>query len=138
MIIVYLLLAIIPGVLIGWFIYHKDPNKESKGLLIKLFLGGVASCFLTLAITLGLQAIVPGLIPDTDSLDSNLIVLFFKVLIGIALIEEFSKWFFTWLFGYRHHEFDETFDAIVYCAFAALGFATFENVLYVIKKQNIK
>jgi len=136
MIIINILLAFLPGVLIGWFIYHKDTNKESKGLLVKLFLGGVASCFLTLAITTAVQEIIPGIIPDTESLNSNLFILFFQVLIGIALIEEFSKWFFAYVFGYRHREFDETFDAIVYCSFVALGFATFENVLYVILDEN--
>ncbi len=136
MIIINILLALLPGVLIGWFIYHKDSNKESKGLLIKLFLGGVASCFFTLAITTLVQGIFPSIVPDTEEPTTNLFLLFFQVLIGIALIEEFSKWFFTYIFGYRHREFDETFDAIVYCSFVALGFATFENVLYVIINDN--
>ena len=131
MVIVNLILAIIPGILIGWFIQHKDKNKESKGLLIKLFLGGVASCFLTLLISGGVKLIIPNAIPGVGVKNTNIVILFFQVLCGIALIEEFCKWFFSYIIGYRHHEFDETFDAIVYCTFVSLGFAVFENVLYV-------
>ncbi len=40
------------------------------------------------------------------------------------------------LFVYRHREFDEPLDGIIYAAAAALGFASFENVLYVIDFQH--
>ena len=130
------LLAILPGILIGWFIYSKDKNKESKGLLIKLFLGGVGSCFLTLIITFAIQSIFPSIVPLNGYESSNLFVLLIQVLLGVALIEEFSKWFLTYQIGFKHKEFDETFDAVVYCSFVALGFATFENVLYVFLLDN--
>ena len=132
MIIVNLILALLPSVLIGMYLYKKDHNKESKGILIKLFLGGVGSCFLTLAITFGIGAIFPGLIPSSETASStNIFVLFFQVLLGVALIEEFSKWFFAYFIGYKSREFDEIYDILLYCGFVALGFATFENVLYV-------
>ena len=132
MVAVYMALAILPAILIGWFIYAKDKNKESTGLLVKLFIGGVASCFLTFLLTALIERILPGIVPDTVNPTSNVILLFFQVMIGIALIEEFSKWFAVYVFGYKSKEFDEIYDAIVYCAFVSLGFATFENVLYVL------
>ena len=136
MIIINLLLALIPSVLIGMYLYKKDRNKESKGILIKLFLGGVGSCFLTLGITYGIEAIFPNLIPSTQtSASTNIVVLFFQVLIGVALIEEFSKWFFAYFIGYKSREFDEIYDILLYCGFVALGFATFENVLYVFASE---
>lgn len=136
MIIVNLILAIIPSILIGLYLYKKDHNKESKGILIKLFFGGIGSCFLTLAITYGIGAVFPGLIPSSQtSATTNIIVLFFQVMLGVALIEEFSKWFFAYFIGYKSREFDEIYDILLYCGFVALGFATFENVLYVFTSE---
>ena len=34
-------------------------------------------------------------------------------------------------FAWNHPAFDYRFDAVVYCVFAALGFAALENILYV-------
>ncbi len=136
-IIVYLALAIIPSVLIGMYLYKKDRNKESKGILIKLFLGGVASCFLTLLITILVQVIIPGLIPSSEeAANTNIFWLFIQVMLGVALIEEFSKWFFAYFIGYKNKEFDEMYDMLLYCGFVALGFATFENILYVFTAEN--
>ncbi len=137
MTLVYLLLAIIPSGLIGWYLYKKDFNKEPKGLLIGLFFGGVGSCFLTFILSAVLNSIVPGLIPTIDgSVNYNLIELFIKVMLGVALVEEFSKWFFAYVIGYKSKEFDEVYDILLYCGFVALGFATFENILYVFVSDN--
>ena len=46
-----IILAVIPVALLLFYIYKKDFKKESKGLLIKLFLAGIASCIVTLIIT---------------------------------------------------------------------------------------
>ena len=136
MIIVNLILALLPSVLIGMYLYKKDHNKESKGILIKLFFGGIGSCFLTLAITYAIQAVFPGLIPSSQTeASTNIVVLFFQVMLGVALIEEFSKWFFAYFIGYKSREFDEIYDVLLYCGFVALGFATFENVLYVFTSE---
>ena len=137
MIIFYLLLALVPSVLIGWYLYKKDVHKESKGLLVKLFIGGIGSAFLTFVLTILANSVVPGIVPTIDgSVNYNIIGLFIRVMLGIALIEEFSKWFFSYYIGYRSKEFDETYDIILYCGFVALGFATFENVLYVFTSDN--
>ena len=137
MVIIYVLLAIIPSVLIGLYLYKKDKNKESKGILIKCFFGGIASCFLTLLISIVIENIIPGFLPSTENVQSkNIIELFFQVMIGVALIEEFSKWFFAYFLGYKNKEFDEIYDMLLYCGFVALGFATFENILYVFTSDN--
>lgn len=137
MTIVYLLLAIIPSVLIGYYLYKKDLNKEPKSLLIKLFFGGVGAAFLTFFLSSVCNKIVPGLVPTLDgTVEYNIIELFIKVLLGVALIEEFSKWFFAYYIGYKSKEFDEVYDIILYCGFVALGFATFENILYVLFSDN--
>ena len=63
---------------------------------------------------------------------SNLVELFFGVFIGIALVEEFSKWIFVRLITWKNKAFTHIYDAVVYAVFVSLGFATLENILYVI------
>lgn len=118
-----------PVILLGLFIYVKDKNKEPIKLLIKLFLAGIASCFLVLLISLNLLSYFPIFSADPETL--NLLELVIQIFIGVALIEEVSKWLLTYIISYNHKEFEEIYDMIVYCAFVALGFAFFENVLYV-------
>lgn len=119
------LVAVFPIVLIGLYIYKKDKQKESSSLLFKLFLGGIASCFP--AVTIGL--LFDGFLPNTNQM--NFFQLFFYVFFVIALTEEISKWFFLYRISYNHNEFDSLYDMIVYASFIALGFACFENILYV-------
>ena len=137
MVLIYLLLALVPSVLIGWYLYKKDANKEPKSLLIKLFLGGIGSAFLTFVLSSIANSYIPGIVPTLDgSVEYNIVGLFIRVMIGVALIEEFSKWFFSYYLGYKSPEFDEVYDIILYCGFVALGFATFENILYVFTSDN--
>jgi RsiW-degrading membrane proteinase PrsW (M82 family) len=51
--------------------------------------------------------------------------------LSAAVPEEFFKWLIVVLYCARHKEFDEPMDGLVYGAVASLGFATFENVVYV-------
>ena len=128
-ILILFIISALPVVLLSIYIYKKDRNKEPLKLLIKLFLGGILSCFLVLFLSGILGAIFPILSAETS--DLNLFELIIRVVIGIALIEEFSKWFFVYFFSYNNKEFDEIYDMIIYSVFVALGFAFFENILYV-------
>ena len=121
--------SVLPVFLIGMFVYKKDRQKEPTKLLIKLFLGGIGSCFLVLIVSLFLDLIFP--IFSADENDLNLVELFIQVFIGVALIEEFCKWIIAYKISYNDKDFDEFYDAILYCVFVALGFACFENLLYV-------
>ena len=125
-------LAIIPVVLICRYIYAKDKRKEPKGLLLKLFVFGFLSAFLTLFITKILVTIIPFFGLETKELNNNYILLIIYVFIGVALIEEFSKFILTYWGSYYSDNFDELYDGIVYCVYVSLGFACLENVLYVL------
>ena len=48
------------------------------------------------------------------------------------LVEEGMKLLMVYLFGYKNQEFDETYDIIVYSVFVSLGFAAFENIIYIL------
>ncbi len=125
MALVLLALALAPGLAIVLFIYWKDTHeKEPVGLLMRSFLFGVLSVFVTLAISLLLGLFFE---IDEQSLSEQAVHAFLIV----ALVEEFSKFIFVRGVLYRNPNFNEPFDGIVYAVMVSMGFATFENVLYV-------
>ena len=128
-----LFLSVLPSIALGVMIYKKDiVEKESPGLLFKLFLGGaIGSVILTLLLSTVLEPIIPDLEDSNNSFIYLAITTFFKV----ALVEEFSKWIFLKKITWKNKEFNYIYDAIVYAVFVALGFATIENILYVLGSE---
>lgn len=131
MILLLLFLSIAPVAFFGYQIYKRDFDKEPTTLLVKLFFSGVGSTIVTLIITAIISSIIPFFGYDSEKL--NIIQLIPYVFIGVALVEEFSKWIFVYLLEYNDKEFNHLYDGIVYAAFVALGFACFENILYVMQ-----
>ena len=121
--------SVLPVILIGLYIYKKDKQKEPTKLLISLFIGGIGSCFITFILSGILGFIFPSLNIENET--TNLINLLLQVFIGVALVEEFSKWIILYRVSYKNSAFDELYDALLYGMFVALGFACFENLLYV-------
>lgn len=119
------ILSILPVFLIGWYIYKKDKDKENSQLLVKLFFMGVFSCIPAALIGL----IFSRFLPEIEYM--NFYQLLFYSFIVVALVEETCKWFFVYKIAYNHDEFDTIYDMIVYASFTALGFACFENIIYV-------
>lgn len=110
-----LLLAVAPGAFWLWYFWHRDRlEPEPRGLVLRVFFLGMASA-LPLAL---LEAPVPK--P-------------WDMIIAAPIIEEVGKFLVVFLFVYRNREFDEPMDGIVYGVAAALGFATIENILYVMQ-----
>ena len=64
----------------------------------------------------------------------SLFELVIHVFIGVALVEESCKWIMLYLISYNDKSFDELYDALLFAMFVALGFACFENLLYVFQK----
>ena len=113
-----LILAILPPLLIAYYIYQKDKyDKEPKSLIIKSFL-------------FGCLGIIPAIFLEllAEGMFTNL---FLYVFIGIALVEEGVKYFFLKKYLFNKPEFNEPMDGIVYAAMISLGFATVENIFYV-------
>lgn len=121
--------AVLPVLIICFFVYYRDPNKEPLSLLLKLFFLGFVSALPVLAVELALDKIFP--IDPTKI--NGFFSLFINVFIGIGLVEEFFKWLVVKFFGYNTKEFDELYDIIVYSVFSSLGFACIENILYVVQ-----
>jgi protease PrsW len=117
-------LAIAPGIAIALFIFFRDKyEKEPFRLLRACFLFGMLSI---------IPAIIFELIAQLAGLDNmhGIALTFIYALIGVGLVEEFSKFFFLRIYAYPKKEFNEPFDGIVYSVMIAMGFATLENIGY--------
>ena len=55
---------------------------------------------------------------------------FIRDVVFTSGLEEFFKWLILLLAIYRHVEFEDAYDGILYGASVSLGFATVENILY--------
>ncbi len=126
-----LFIAVLPVIILGKYIYNKDTvEKEPIPLLLLLFLGGILSTLLTVLMSYTLFTYVPFF--KIAKFKLNFIECFISVFFGIGMIEEMSKWIFTFVIAWNNKEFNHIYDAIVYCVFVSLGFACFENILYVL------
>ena len=124
-------IAVIPSIILGFFVYKKDIlEKEPIGLILKLFLLGAFSILPAAT----LENIIMNLIPATSNDILNYLILSF---ICIALVEEGLKALFAYKTAWRNKNFNHIYDGIVYCVFTSLGFATLENILYVFEYGNI-
>jgi RsiW-degrading membrane proteinase PrsW (M82 family) len=119
-------IACAPGVCIALYVYLKDKHeREPFGLLARAFFFGMLSTLLTLAISVPINWLIP---IDENNLTSQAVHAF----VIVALVEELSKFVFVRGVFYPNANFNEPFDGIVYSVMVSMGFATFENVLYVI------
>lgn len=126
-----ILAALAPVAWLLWTIYRKDSvQPEPTKWLVKAFLYGVGSLFLSFAISMP-TSIVLGLSVDNQTYESLLEALADAFLLA-AIPEETAKLFMLWLLLRKNPFFDERFDGIVYAVCVGLGFAALENVCYLI------
>ncbi|MBQ5776376.1 MAG: PrsW family intramembrane metalloprotease [Bacteroidaceae bacterium] len=118
------LLAIVPAVLLIFFIVGKDKKQpEPPGQLVKAFFYGVLSVFVTFAF----HKVIDLFIYVGDATVGDMIN---RAFWEAAIPEEMSKLLMLWLLLRKNKYFDEHFDGIVYAVMIGLGFATVENLLY--------
>lgn len=123
--------ALAPVAWLLWTIYRKDSvQPEPTKWLVKAFLYGVGSLFLSFAISMP-TSIVLGLSVDNQTYESLLEALADAFLLA-AIPEEIAKLFMLWLLLRKNPFFDEHLDGIVYAVCVGLGFAALENVCYLI------
>ena len=119
-------LAIIPGLLLIAYVYKKDRvEKEPPMLILKLVLFGIISC-----IAAGyLEQLESQFLPvyPKGSLQYALQTSFCMA----ALVEETVKFLAMRLASWNNRAFNYRFDGVVYGLTAAVGFAIYENVMYV-------
>jgi protease PrsW len=118
-------IALAPGAAIMLYIYLKDKHeREPLSLLLISFLYGVLSTLVTLTVSLPVNFV---LVLEKGDLVHE----FFDAFLKVALVEEFSKFMFVRFVLFRNKNFNEPFDGIVYAVMVSMGFATFENIIYV-------
>lgn len=110
-----------PGLALLSYFYLKDQNgSEPISTVFKAFLTG---SFLVLPLMF-----IQYVVEVEQLINSDIINSFFL----IGFMEEFFKWFILIYTIYHHVAFDEPYDGIVYGTAVSLGFATAENVLYLV------
>jgi RsiW-degrading membrane proteinase PrsW (M82 family) len=122
-----------------WVVYRTDTYEpEPAQKILKTFLLGGASIVPAFVIerlcSLGypfLEAIERAGQSSTDQ-GLSLLPVALGCFVVIGPTEELVKFAAVRLFIYRDPEFDEPLDGIIYASAAALGFASLENVFYVI------
>ena len=123
-----LALALAPGIAISLFIILRDQyNREPrKHLIISFFLGVLSAVIALILETLLLPAL-------ESTLSESIMRTALKAFIVVALVEEWSKYIMVRYYAFRQPEFDEPYDGIVYAVMVSMGFATIENVAYVME-----
>jgi RsiW-degrading membrane proteinase PrsW (M82 family) len=120
--------ALLPAIILGLYVWRKDPQPEPLRWIARAFFAGIIICFPVAY----LESFVSGLLfhgGEPTTLFGTTAEAFFVA----ALPEEAAKLFILWLFVLRKNPyFDEHFDGIVYAVFVSLGFAAIENVFYVV------
>jgi RsiW-degrading membrane proteinase PrsW (M82 family) len=122
------LAAIIPSILLIRYVSGSDKYPEPSEMLWKTFIAGFLIVFPVLLVVLPIDY----LIQESSLIHSPLALSFSMAFLTAALPEEFFKFMILSKFCARSKHFDEPMDGIVYAAVASLGFATFENILYVL------
>jgi RsiW-degrading membrane proteinase PrsW (M82 family) len=117
--------AVVPSLLLFWYVYARDKRPEPHDLLLKTFLLGAVICAPVVPTALALQKLGA---PYADGVWGSALV---RAFLGAAIPEELFKFLVLYLYVWRKPAFDEPLDGVVYGATASLGFATLENILYV-------
>jgi protease PrsW len=123
----YIVLFAAPGIAISLYFFYKDVyNREPQFNLLVSFLLGCAAIFPAMLFeeALGSSAI--------DGSVSGVAI--FSYLI-VAFSEEGSKFIGFRLYSYSRKSFDEPFDGIVYAVMIGMGFATAENIKYLMDSK---
>ncbi len=117
-------IAVTPAISIAFAVYLSDRyDREPIGLLLKTFIFGALS-------------ILPTIVFEKFFMYLNVfggtLGIVFTSFIVAGFTEEFFKREIVLRIVYKNSNFDEKLDGIVYAIFSALGFATVENIMYVV------
>lgn len=127
--IIVLILGLLPAVFLLGYIYRLDTiEREPVGLIIKLLIFGalttIAAGILEEIGDVALYYLGGGLSDPVYYAIENFIV--------VGLVEEGVKYWALKKGTWYHPAFNFRFDAVVYAVAVALGFAAFENVMYIL------
>ena len=126
MILIAALSALLPAGLLFWYICRRDRiQPEPAGWLWKAVWYGVLSALV--AIFLETLISLPVRTLALSDFQNAVVTAFFNA----AVPEEAAKMLMLWLVLRKNPHFDEHLDGVVYATCVGLGFAGFENLLYI-------
>lgn len=116
-------LAIAPGLAICLYIFYRDKyNREPAFTLLMSFVWGLV---ITIpAVTIEMLA--------KDLVEETITGIIISSFFFIALVEEFCKFLPLRYYALSRKSFDEPLDGIVHAVMIGMGFATLENIGYVL------
>lgn len=128
----FALAALTPSVFWLWFFVRKDRYRPApKRLLALAFIFGGLS---TVPAALIEFVLLGDLVTSETALDdASLYELSQAMLLVVGPVEEVCKFLAAWIKPYRSLYFDEPIDALVYAVAAGLGFASVENLFYILE-----
>lgn len=122
-----LALAIAPGGAISLIVWLRDKyEREPLNLIAVSFILGALAIFPAIALEL-LGESMFGEMNSSDVVSSG-----FHAFFVVGLSEELCKFAVLLWYAYRKSDFNEPFDGIVYAVMVSMGFATLENIMYVL------
>ena len=127
--------ALVPVFAVLFFVYSKDrfarePFKQvAKIFLISAIVAPISIPLERIAMAIFYTNYKPSSIFDLDFKDN---------LLCVALVEEGVKWLVLMILAWNKKVFKYRYDGIVYAVIVSLGFATLENVLYVINYMSLQ
>ena len=125
--IILFIVAILPGIGLLLLVYFSDKiEREPVGLIFALLGMGVASIIPALIWEMIGSVLIEIVFPNA-SLFSAFIENFFLV----AVAEESCKFICMFVITWKNRAFNYAFDGVVYAVATSLGFAIFENIMYV-------
>lgn len=127
-----LLLSILPGFLIILYIYWRDRHDREP-----IF-------YLTICFVFGMLSTYPAIKMEEFGMRdlgiynaiNDPFMTFTFTFIVIAFSEEFVKYIFLRYYIFPKDDFDEPMDGIVYSVMISMGFATLENILYIVVRAD--
>jgi RsiW-degrading membrane proteinase PrsW (M82 family) len=121
-----LIISLAPVIAIVMFVYYRDKyEKEPFKMLV-------------IAFAVGILAVLPILVIETiltKEAGSQFVSKYqsaaYDAFVVAGFTEEFFKFLAFIIVIWTNKNFNEKFDGIIYAVMISLGFATFENILYV-------
>ncbi|EIT86568.1 hypothetical protein A374_03319 [Fictibacillus macauensis ZFHKF-1] len=107
-----------PALALLCFFYLKDQYEtEPLSVVMRLFVVGMVLVFPAMLVDFGMAE---------EFSSAHVLNAFFVS----PVVEEGLKWCMVLLLIYKHAEFNEPYDGIVYSVALSLGFASLENIVY--------
>ena len=124
-----LTMTLLPSALIMFYIYKMDSHDKEPGKLLALlfFMGAVPTVICAL-----ITESIGGKMLDNMQLKNQTLYYFIEAFIIVAISEEGFKLLYLWAISWKNKNFNYLFDGIVYSVFVSMGFATIENIEYVL------